>query len=63
MDTPIARDPEVEVAVAYESGGTRIVAFLDPDLDDSPLRRALSGTAHPLGTPPAPATDSPGEPV
>ncbi|MFH8295008.1 hypothetical protein [Streptomyces sp. NPDC018059] len=63
MDTPIARDPADEVAVGYQSGGTRIVAFLDPDLVDSPLRRALFGTPRPLSTPPAPATDPPGEPA
>ncbi|MDJ0465026.1 hypothetical protein [Streptomyces sp. H27-C3] len=57
-------DPADELAVAYESDGSRVIALLDPALTDSPLRRALHGTV-PLRTlrtsPPAPATDPPGD--
>ncbi|WP_435058478.1 hypothetical protein [Streptomyces sp. bgisy060] len=55
-------DPADELAVVYESDGTRVVAFLDPTQDDSPLRRALSGPTRHLRTQQAPATDPLGDP-
>ncbi|MFJ2278875.1 hypothetical protein ACIOEZ_32525 [Streptomyces sp. NPDC087866] len=54
--------PADELAVVYESDGMRVVAFLDPDLLDSPLRRALNGTIRPRTERDAPTIDPPGEP-
>lgn len=54
--------PADELAVAYEGDGTRVVAFLDPAVLDSPLRRALNGTIRHRTAADAPATDPPGEP-
>ncbi|MEJ8654763.1 hypothetical protein WKI65_43695 [Streptomyces sp. MS1.AVA.3] len=60
---PRIPDSADELAVVYESDGSRIVAFLDPALGDSPLRRALQSTTRPLSSPPAPAAiDLPGAP-
>ncbi|MFF3730959.1 hypothetical protein ACFYXM_11700 [Streptomyces sp. NPDC002476] len=54
-------EPADELAVVYGSDGSRLVAFLDPGLDDSPLRRALHRTHCPRRTPLAPAIDPPGD--
>ncbi|WP_098894106.1 hypothetical protein [Streptomyces sp. t99] len=55
-------DPADELAVAYESDGMRVVAFLDPVLLDSPLRRALNGMIRHRDSADAPIIDPPGEP-
>ncbi|MEV7681570.1 hypothetical protein AB0O64_23895 [Streptomyces sp. NPDC088341] len=55
-------DPADELAVAYEGDGTRVVAFLDPALLDSPLRRALDDTLRHRTAADAPTIDPPGEP-
>ncbi|MEU3704738.1 hypothetical protein AB0E82_20915 [Streptomyces anulatus] len=55
-------DPAHELAVVYDGDGQRVVAFLDPALVDSPLRRALNGTIRHRTPADAPTTDPPGEP-
>ncbi|MFJ4966105.1 hypothetical protein ACIP6P_27275 [Streptomyces sp. NPDC088729] len=55
-------DPADELAVVYEGDSTRVVAFLDPALLDSPLRRALNGTIRYRTAADAPTIDPPGEP-
>ncbi|MFB7545044.1 MULTISPECIES: hypothetical protein [Streptomyces] len=55
-------DPADELAVVYESDGMRVVAFLDPTLLDSPLRRALNGTIRHRAAADTATIDPPGEP-
>ncbi|TQE33029.1 hypothetical protein [Streptomyces ipomoeae] len=54
--------PPDDVVVAYTTDGHRVIAFLDPALTDSPLRRVLPDTAPSAAgaqQTPAPASSTP----